>query len=558
MPRAKNKKNGQRRSTASRGATPARSASATPAKAASGSAASATAKPASAAGKPAATASTATARTTSKAGATARPASAKPAATASTASAGTTARAGAGPAGGGKDRIAAPGSTGKRGRAGGVKQNKPAGTGIPAGSQNLPAGLRGAGKSAGAAARARDVPARRTAPAPARAAAAPAKRAEQAKQAAAPAGDGHDDDLPAWAAKAAEKLLTVTCWLDPGTEGEPFSATIRFSGRREGVTGRPQPGDTFVQEETAHGIVPGSGPAAITAEIRGVSPGEWAVTARPVARPAGNPFRTYPLPGPDEASPQRVPLPRRIQIPASPDTTIRTANLLLAKVPGIFRPAYASLITLGVLAGLALESVLLITGHYGVLTPLLFSLAAVAAGAVGGKLWYIAVHRGAKRDGYCIQGFIAGAAVVVVAVALAGAGVPGGVFLSVTAPAVLIGMAIGRPGCFWAGCCTGRPTASRWGIWSSDRRLGCRRMPAQLLEALASLVIGAAVVAVVLTAGLARSGPVAVAGLAAYTLARQFIVLLRAEPPAHWRYSHPATVAAASVALIASVVLLVR
>jgi hypothetical protein len=39
-----------------------------------------------------------------------------------------------------------------------------------------------------------------------------------------------------------------------------------------------------------------------------------------------------------------------------------------------------------------------------------------------------------------------------------------------------------------------------------------------------------AVLAVVPTAGLARSGPAAVAGLACYTLGRQFILGLRAEP----------------------------
>jgi phosphatidylglycerol---prolipoprotein diacylglyceryl transferase len=369
--------------------------------------------------------------------------------------------------------------------------------------------------------------------------------------------EGEQDELPAWAARAAEKLLTVSCWLDPGEHGAPFSATIRFSGRREGVTGKAQPGDTFAQEETVDGIVPGSGPVAITAVVRDVSPGEWTVTARPVARPAGNPFRAYPPPGEDTAA-RRVPPPRLVTIPADSDARIHTANLLFAKVPGIFRPAYASLISLGVLAGLALEALLLVTGHYTVLRPILFSLAAVAAGWIGGKLWYIAVHRGQQRDGYCIQGFIVGAAVVVVAVALAGAGIPAGVFLSVAAPAVLIGITIGRPGCFWAGCCTGRPTASRWGIWSSDRTLGCRRLPAQLLEALASLVIGAAVLAVVLTLGLARSGPVAVAGLAAYTLARQFIVRLRAEPPQHWRYGRQATTVVAVIALVASAVLLAR
>jgi len=57
--------------------------------------------------------------------------------------------------------------------------------------------------------------------------------------------DQESDDMPAWAAKAVEELLTVTYWLDPGERGEEFSATVRFTGRRLGVTGRPQPADTF-------------------------------------------------------------------------------------------------------------------------------------------------------------------------------------------------------------------------------------------------------------------------------------------------------------------------
>ena len=361
---------------------------------------------------------------------------------------------------------------------------------------------------------------------------------------------GASDGLPAWAAKAMEELLTVTYWLDPGQDGEPFSATIRFTGRRAGVAGKPQPGETFWQEETVQGIVPGSGPVAVTAEVRGITPGQWTVTGRPVTRGV----RPYPPDG-NTASACRAPWPRRVVIPAGPEATVTTSSLLRSKVPGIIRFAYASLVSLGVLAGLGLEALLLAQGHYLVFRPTMFSALAIVAGVIGAKGWYVAVHRGRKFDGWCIQGFVAGAAVVVAAAAFAGPGIPRGAYLSVAAPALLIGMAIGRLGCFWAGCCTGRPTASRWGIWSSDRRVGCRRAPAQLLEALAALTSGAAVLAVVLLAGLPKSGPMAVAGLAAYTLARQFILGLRAEPR-QWRYGRPVTAAVAAIGLIASAVLL--
>lgn len=365
------------------------------------------------------------------------------------------------------------------------------------------------------------------------------------------------DDLPAWAAKAAEKMLTVSCWLDPGEQGDPFTATVYFSGKRTEVSGKPKPGDSFSQEETVEGIVPGSGPVAITAEVRGINPGDWTVTARPVARHGGSPVRPYPPPGENGGSALRVPFPRRVAIPASPTATARTAMLPFTKVPGVIRFAYATLVSLGVLFGLGLETLLLTGHHYSAVGPVVFSVAAVAGGVVGAKAWYIAVHRGRKFDGWCIQGFVAGAAVVAGAAAFAGPGVPAGVYLSAAAPALLLGIAIGRPGCFWAGCCTGRPTASRWGIWSSDRRLGCRREPAQLLEAAAALTTGLAVLAVVLIAGLQRSGPVAVAGLAAYTLGRQFALGLRAEPR-QWRHGRRVTAGAAAIVMIASLALLAR
>jgi phosphatidylglycerol---prolipoprotein diacylglyceryl transferase len=231
--------------------------------------------------------------------------------------------------------------------------------------------------------------------------------------------------------------------------------------------------------------------------------------------------------------------------------------LLRSKIPGIVRFAYATLVGLGVLVGLGLEALLLNHGHYSLFRPMLFSVIAILAGVIGGKGWYVAVHRGKKFDGWCIQGFVAGAAVVVAAAAIAGPGIPAGAFLAAAAPALLIGMAIGRPGCFWAGCCTGRPTAAGWGIWSSDRKLGCRRAPAQLLEALSALISGVAVLAVVLADGLARSGPVAVVGLAAYTLARQFILGLRAEPRV-WSHGRVVTGTIAALALIAGIVLLVK
>jgi phosphatidylglycerol---prolipoprotein diacylglyceryl transferase len=374
-----------------------------------------------------------------------------------------------------------------------------------------------------------------------------------AKAADAPPADGAadaDEDVPRWAAKALEQLLHVTHWLDPGQDGDSFMATVRFSGQRTDVDGKARPGDTFTREETYNGIVPGSGPVAVTAEVRGINPGTWAVTARTVtlATTAGTAAPSRPAPT------GRVPWPRRVTVSAGPNATVRTSTMLRSKAPGVIRYAYACLVVLGVLVGLGIAAALLGTAHYPVLEPELLSVAAVAAGVIGGKAWYAAVTHG-KWDGWCIQGFVGGAAVVVAAVAVVGPGLPKGAFLAAATPALLIGMGIGRHACFWAGCCCGRPTASRWGIWSSDRRLGCRRMPVQLLEAWTALAVGAASLGVVLALGLARSGPVAVVALAAYTLVRQAILGLRDEPR-HWRYGRALTASLAGLALIAGVVLL--
>jgi hypothetical protein len=61
---------------------------------------------------------------------------------------------------------------------------------------------------------------------------------------------------------------------------------------------------------------------------------------------------------------------------------------------------------------------------------------------------------------------------------------------------------------------------------------------------------------VVLLLGPARSGPVAVAALAAYTLGRQFLLGLRAEPPRRSPRSGPVTAAAAVAVLITSITVL--
>jgi phosphatidylglycerol:prolipoprotein diacylglycerol transferase len=54
------------------------------------------------------------------------------------------------------------------------------------------------------------------------------------------------------------------------------------------------------------------------------------------------------------------------------------------------------------------------------------------------------------------------------------------------APAIALGVAIGRLGCFFQGCCYGKPTSLPWGVDFGD---GIMRHPTQLYESLFMLVM---------------------------------------------------------------------
>ena len=68
--------------------------------------------------------------------------------------------------------------------------------------------------------------------------------------------------------------------------------------------------------------------------------------------------------------------------------------------------------------------------------------------------------------------------------------------LDAFAPGVAIGQAIGRQGCFAAGCCWGKPTTLPWGVEFTERGheitgvpLGIHLHPTQLYESFAALLI---------------------------------------------------------------------
>jgi phosphatidylglycerol:prolipoprotein diacylglycerol transferase len=211
------------------------------------------------------------------------------------------------------------------------------------------------------------------------------------------------------------------------------------------------------------------------------------------------------------------------------------------------------MVTLGMVVALALQFLVISDDHLALGHWWAVSLVAIVVGIVGAKVWFIVLHRRERLiNGWCIQGFITGA-ILTAAILLVVLDVPTGVFLDVTAPGLLVAMAVGRVGCFFAGCCGGPPTASLWGVWSSDQRVGARRIPTQLLELVLALSLGLGVLVADLGHGLA-DGTYFVGALAAYILGRQGILHLRAEPR-KTRQGGLATTALAALVLVAAVIL---
>lgn len=348
-----------------------------------------------------------------------------------------------------------------------------------------------------------------------------------------------------WVDAILQEILTATYWFDPGSEGEPYSTTIQFRGRRTRVNGKPSTRDSFVKEETIDSVIPGTGPMSVTTRVSGINPGRWTVTAERVARGGARAKARPPAPGADAGL--RRPWP---WVPVRPTdaTLLKTAVAPFARVPGVIPGAYSVLVALGMVVGLVV--LVAIAGSAGVARgPLVVaSLSALFVGLIGGKTLFVVQQRGKRFEGWCIQGFIAGVAVAGTTALVLG-GLPAGLVLNASAPALFVGIAVGRPGCFLAGCCCGRPTAARWGLWCSDQRIGTRRIPTQLIEALLALVIGIVTLLLFANARSLLPGALLVGAIAAYALGRQFILPLRSEPRLRSTIGRMATVTIAALVL---------
>jgi phosphatidylglycerol---prolipoprotein diacylglyceryl transferase len=326
------------------------------------------------------------------------------------------------------------------------------------------------------------------------------------------------------------EALVVSHWFDSGEAGAPYPATIRLSGRRTDVQGYLGPADTFTHEETIDRVVPGTGPVSISSWVYGLQPGEWKVTGELIrASSAGG---RGSRPRPESLSPATWSW-RHWSVQTAPAAPVKTRWALtapLARIPGVMPGSYTALFAIGLIVALASQLAILASEQIAVPRSVLVSLLALAAGFLGAKLWYAALHpdESILKGGWAVDGFLFTALLVAI-VALVVFGLPVGAYLDATAPGLFFAVAIGRLGCFLTGCCAGRVTSSRWGIWSSDRRVGARRIPTQLLESAAGLLIGAAALPLTLLHFRVVHGAVFVVAFAIYIVVRQLLLRLRAE-----------------------------
>ena len=222
-----------------------------------------------------------------------------------------------------------------------------------------------------------------------------------------------------------------------------------------------------------------------------------------------------------------------------------------AVMPGI----YTALGIFAIVFALVVQAAILGRGDVPFGPTLGASGIAILFGLFGAKVWYATLHPGESiiRGGWAVDGFLI-VFPVVAAVALLLFELPIGVVLDASTPGVFFAVAIGRVGCFFTGCCAGRCTASRWGMWSSDRRVGARRLPTQLFESGAGLVIGLVALVLVLGGMSPLSGVIFVTAFSVYAIVRQVLLRLRVEQRRDAR-TVPMTGVASGVVTFAVIVL---
>ena len=280
--------------------------------------------------------------------------------------------------------------------------------------------------------------------------------------------------------------------------------------------------------------MPGSGPVSVTTHVFGLNPGDWTVTAELIRVPGFSSARAT-------AGKSGQTLPRArwswlrwrlADAPFGPVHTRWSPLVRLTPMPAVIHGSWTALCAVGIVVGIL--ALLWFLSFEGIAAgpAVVVAVVGVLGGIVGAKLWYIVLRprqwRTSLSEGWSIDGSI-GAAPIAAVVAMLVLGLPVLPFLDAAAPAFFVGVGIGRLGCFFTGCCAGRCTTSRWGIWSSDRRVGAKRIPTQLMES--GLGIGLAIIfgALDVSGILPVDGIVFVVGIGSYLAGRQLLLRLRSD-----------------------------
>lgn len=262
-----------------------------------------------------------------------------------------------------------------------------------------------------------------------------------------------------------------------------------------------------------------------TTWVYGIAAGEWDISAevvgperaraanQAVLQPVGWSWRRWAMVG-----------------AASPARTRWALTAALAAAPAVMTGSFLVTATVALVGSLLAQPIFLT--HHGVPVgpAIVASLMAMLVGLAAAKGWYMVLKgpsRATLREGWSVDGFLVSAPVVAIATATL-LGVPPGGYLDAIAPTIFLAVAVGRVGCFLTGCCAGRITAGR-GVWSSDRRVGARRIPAQLIESGIGLALAAVTILLVLGRVANGSGLVFLGSVAVYAVARQALLRLRAE-----------------------------
>lgn len=317
-------------------------------------------------------------------------------------------------------------------------------------------------------------------------------------------------------------------------DGSPYDATLRIVGRLVEADPAAESGalERFDVTHVVRNIEPGVGEATVTLRTPEIRPGRWRIRV---------------LDGAHDAV-QEI------------EARSGYGRVLAEAGPGVSLGAWPAAVAVGAVAGIALLGVF--AQRAGLPAPSVVALALVASlvGLVGAKLYYL-VQASTGRvgllssAGMCIQGFVL-ASLATLSLGAAVLRLPVLTLADLAIPGLLLGMAIGRLGCFYGGCCTGRLSSRRWALRSSDRFMLARRLPVQLLEGAVSLALALATLGNLLTRGTHPAGVLAVAAIGSYVVARQLLFGLRSTPR-RTRVGRPAVGVLCGAAAAASLVLLV-